>query len=110
MITPKLLPVALLMMAGATGAPSALAEAPATTELKVEFTYQTGAPASVIYADLERTARDACRASGTRSLRQQLQEKACARDLLNSAVTRVGRADVAQLHQNQLSGPYASAG
>jgi hypothetical protein len=110
MMTPKLLlPVALLMMAGAFGSPAALAGEPVTQDLKVQFTYRLDASATDVYSGLSRTARNACSSAGRRSLQQQMQEKACARQLLDSAVTRIGRADVAQLHQNQ-SGPYASAG
>jgi hypothetical protein len=113
--TPKcLLPVALLLMVGAVSTQAAFAAPPMTAEMKVAFTYDPASSAADLYSNLERTARDACDVPGVRSARQHLQEQQCAQQLLGAAVDRIGRADLAQLHQGhfttQASRPSATAG
>ena len=57
-----------------------------------------------IYADLESTAKRACEASGTRSLHVRLQEQQCAAQLLEKAVKKISRTDVAAIHGRTLHG------
>lgn len=92
---------AAFLLAAVFAAP-AVAAPPAhgVAEFKVAFTYDPQASPQAIYSDLRRTARKACEADGVRSLKQRLQEQACAARLLDRAVERVGRSDVAGVHSS----------
>ncbi|MDP3738628.1 MAG: hypothetical protein Q8R02_14630, partial [Hyphomonadaceae bacterium] len=77
-------------------APAAFAER--QSEVRVAFTYNTADTAERIYADLERTARDACDFKGSNSLQIRKLERACAKGMIDQGVTKLQRADVAALH------------
>ena len=97
----KVSAVALVLMAGAFLAPqNASAE---TRTFRVAFPYYKSAPAEKIYTDFQRKADMACREDSIRPLSFRRLEKACAAELLDKAVTKLGRADVAALHQGQLA-------
>lgn len=82
----------------------ALASAPAasaqTTSFEARFTYNPEAPAEAIYAKLERTAQFACESPGVRGPKFRRDEQACAARLLNDVVARIGRPDIAGVHQS----------
>src|SRR5262245_55727619 len=110
----KKLAVALLVMAGAfiAAAPASQADepeavaygpAPSGNVIKARFTYDRDAPAEKIYSDLKVTARDACRASGVRSIVIRKLEQRCIKQMLDSGVAQFGRADIAQLHQGRIA-------
>lgn len=91
--------VIALLLAAALTPQTATAQAPRTlTQLRVAFTYHPEDPAERIYAHLQATARDACADHGSRSLKLQAYEAVCARNLLNKAVDRIGRADITELN------------
>jgi UrcA family protein len=95
-------------IAGAAMVAIVLAADPASAQpvdetVKVAFAYHPGDPAEKIYTHLQAIARDACTDHGSRSLRRNMAEKACARDLLDRAVAGIDRADLAQLHHNSLA-------
>ena len=91
--------LALLLAAGLTP-DAASAQAPHTlAELRVAFAYHPDDPAEAIYAHLRATARDACATHGSRSLKLQAYDDACARALLSQAVTQIGRANLADLNR-----------
>jgi hypothetical protein len=93
--------VALVLMAGAFLAPqNASAE---TRTFQATFTYFKSSPAEKIYADFQHKAFLACRDDSNRPLSLRRLEKVCAVDLLDKAVTKLGRADVASLHHVQMA-------
>jgi hypothetical protein len=96
MTTPKILPVALLVAAGLFSAPAASADA--RMPIEVAFTYNPGDAAQDIYSDLQRTARHACQISGRRTLALRKSEWKCEKQLLDDGVAKMGRADIAVLH------------
>lgn len=94
-------PVALLMMTVPLSAPKAFAD-PArggVLQVKAAFAYNPSASVAEIYADLARTSELACSTPGPRPISLRKLDKACATDLLAKAVTRIGRTDVAALHE-----------
>ena len=92
--------VALLLVAGAFLTPnSASAE---SREIRVSFSYNKAAPAERIYSDFRRTAVRACKEDSLRPLSLRKAEAVCAAELMNKAVAKLGRADVAMLHQGRL--------
>lgn len=103
MKTPKILPVSLLIAAGLFAAPGSFADEFKTIQAK--FAYNTADKAEVIYSDLKRTARDACRHDGVRTLAMQKIEWNCVKQMVDDGVARIGRADIAVLH----NGNYATA-
>jgi hypothetical protein len=91
--------VAALLLGGLLTPHSASAQTPHNlAPIEVRFAYHPGDPAEAIYAHLAAQAHDACASHGSRSLRMQAYETACARNLLTKAVTRIGRADLAELN------------
>ena len=98
----KMSAVALVLMAGAFLAPqSASAQKP--REIRASFTYYKSSPAEKIYSDFQRQAAHVCREDTIRPIALRLVEKHCAADMLNKAVTKLGRADVAALHQGEMA-------
>ena len=99
--TNKLSMVALLVIAGAFFAPhSASAE---TRQITVAFKYNKAATADRIYSGFKRTAMQACKESPPRPISLRQMERVCAADLVGAAVAKLGRPDVAQLHQGRLA-------
>jgi hypothetical protein len=97
----KVSAVALVLMAGAFLAPqNASAE---TRTFRVAFSYFKSSPAEKIYTDFQRKAYMACKEDSIRPLSLRRMEKVCAADLLDKAVTKLGRADVASLHHVQMA-------
>ncbi len=90
-------------LAGAVLVAVALTAHPAAAQtvsetVKIAFTYHPEDSAEKIYSHLQSTAREACTVHGSRSLRLDLYERACTRELLDRAVSGIGRADLAQLN------------
>ncbi len=95
-------PVALLMMTIPLAAPKAFAD-PVNTSVRTftaPFAYNPEAPAAEIYADLARTAHQVCTTPGPRPLSLRKVDEQCATDLLAKAVERIGRTDIAALHDH----------
>ena len=88
-------------------APAALADGP-REEVKTRFAFNPKDPAVEIYSDLTRTARRACDLPGTRSLNMVRVEQACIKEMVEDGVAKLGRADVAAVHNNYFA--TASAG
>lgn len=63
-----------------------------------------------IYSGLHTQAVRACDSDGVRSLKQRQQDNACAARLLDSAVRRLNRSDVAALHGQTTSHGFETAG
>jgi hypothetical protein len=96
-------PLALLMMTVPLAAPKAYADDSNGANLRTvtaAFAYNPAAPASEIYADLEQRARQVCATPGPRPISLRKLDKQCAAGLLEKAVERVGRTDVAALHDH----------
>lgn len=93
----KTLSLALIAMtASFAAAPAAFAQD--KHEVRVAFSYNTSDTAQQIYADLERTAREACEFNGYKSLQMRKVEQACANGMIDQGVAKLQRADVAALH------------
>lgn len=95
-------PVALLMMSIPLAAPKAFAD-PVNTNMrtfKTAFAYNPAAPVDEIYADLARIADQACKTPGPRPLSLRKVDEQCAADLLAKAVQRIGRTDIAAMHDH----------
>lgn len=95
-------PVALLMMTIPLAAPKASAD-PVNTNVRTvtaAFAYNPSAPVEEIYADLARTAEQACTTPGPRPMSLRKLDTQCAADLLSKAVERIGRTDIAALHDH----------
>ena len=91
-----------VLVAVACNAHPAAAQA-VSERVKVAFAYHPEDPAEKIYSQLQAVARTACTVHGSRSLRLDLYERACTRDLLGRAVANIGRADLAQLNDASLA-------
>lgn len=76
--------------------------------IKVPFAYHPADTAERIYSHLQAVAHNACADRSSRSLRLAWDENACASDLLARAVARIGRSDLAALHQAQGAAKDAS--
>ncbi len=104
MLTPSLklyaVPLALLMISVGSGTQTAFADLPHHTykTVRAKFAYDTGAPAAQIYAKLEATAERACRTAGPRSLNQRKYDQECANSIVEAAVERINRTDLATIH------------
>ena len=95
-------PVALLMMSIPLAAPKAFAD-PVNTNMrtfKTAFAYNPAAPVDEIYTDLARIADQACKTPGPRPLSLRKVDEQCAADLLAKAVERIGRTDIAAMHDH----------
>lgn len=107
MLTPILklyaAPLALLIMAVPLAAPRAFAEGgktPDVTAITARFAYDPSAPAAEIYAGLAHRAQGACATPGPRPISLRKFDRACAADLLAKAVERIGRMDLAAVHDH----------
>lgn len=93
----RLSAVALVVMTAAFIAPhTASAD---TGDLRVPFSYDKSAPAEKIYSEFRVRAMMVCKEDSPRPISLRAAEKRCAADLLDKAVAKLGRADVATLHQ-----------
>lgn len=98
-------PFALLIMAGGLGAQSASAEPSGQHRtFEARFVFNPADPAEKIYADIKRTAERLCEAPGPRPQTLLRLERECTADLVNAAVERISRKDVANVHSRDLRG------
>ncbi len=109
MKTPNLnlyaVPVALLMMAGGIGTQSASAEPDhQRNTFEARFVYNPADPAAKIYAEIKRTAQRLCENPGPRPMSLMRLERECTANLVNAAVERISRKDVAEVHSRSLRG------
>jgi hypothetical protein len=106
----RLSAVALLLLAGAFLAPhTASAENARASylngqyrEIRVAFAYYKTDPATEIYSDFKRTASRACKQNSLQPLSLRRMETACAAELMDKVVEKLGRADVAAVHQDKV--------
>ena len=105
--TNKLSMVALLVIAGAFLAPQPVSAETRTSagaqQIRVEFKYKKAAPADRIYSDFKRTAHMACKDDFPSPISLRKMQQECTADLVDAAVAKLGRADVAQLHHGRLA-------
>ena len=87
-----------------SSAPAALAESPHKS-IDARFAFNPNDPAARIYADLTRTAERTCGLSGKRPLSLLRGERACIQEMVQDGVNKLGRADVAAVH----NGYFATA-
>lgn len=104
----KQVAVALLVMIGAVSlAPGSQAQTftprAGYSQVSIEFAYNTKAPAAKIYRDLHKAARDACNHKGDRLLVMRQADRACVAEMVESGVSQLGRADIAELHQGRIT-------
>lgn len=99
MKTPNGLTAAFILASATLAAPAAFAEGP-QREISARFAFNPDEPAAEIYQDLNRTARRACELSGTRSLKVAKHERACVAEMVQDGVSKLGRADVAAVHND----------
>jgi hypothetical protein len=99
MKTPNGLAAAFILASAVLAAPAAFADGPRET-VEARFAFNPKEPAVQIYSDLNRTAKRACELSGTRSLNIVKHEQACIREMVQDGVTKMGRADVAAVHND----------
>ena len=104
MKTLNTLTAAFILATAVVAAPAALADSP-REPIQARFAFNPSDPAVEIYSDLTRTARRACELSGTRSLNMVRLEQACIREMVQDGVAKLGRADVAAVH----NGYFATA-
>jgi hypothetical protein len=104
MKTRTTLTAALVLATAALAAPAALADGPRQS-IQARFAFNPSESAIEIYSDLTRVARRACEVNGTRSLNMLKHEQACVREMVQDGVTKLGRADVAAVH----NGYFATA-
>lgn len=98
-------PIALLIMAGGIGVQSASAEPPRQRNtFEARFVINPADPAEKIYADIRQTAERLCRNPGPRPISLLRIERECTNDLVNAAVERMSRQDVADIHSRSLRG------
>lgn len=107
MKTLNTLTAAFILGIAGLAAPAALADSPRET-IEARFAFNPNDPAAEIYSDLTRIARRACELSGTRSLNMVRLEQACVREMVEDGVAKLGRADVAAVHNGYFA--TASAG
>ncbi len=98
-------PVALLVVAGGIGAQSASAgPANQRNTFEARFVFDPADPAETIYADIKRTAERLCGHPGPRPISLLRLDRKCATDLVNAAVERISRKDVADIHTRSVRG------
>ena len=92
-------PVALLLMATALAVPRASAEpSHQSRTVTARFAYDPGAPAGQVYADLQQFAERLCSETGSPPLFMLRQERACVATAMRDAIGKMGRIDIADLH------------
>jgi hypothetical protein len=99
MKTPKGLTAALILASAVIAAPAAFADGQKES-IRARFAFNPSEPAAEIYSDLTRTAKRACELPGTRSLHMVKHEQACMKEMIEDGVSKLGRADVAALHND----------
>ena len=97
MKTPTGLTAAFILASAVIAAPAAFADSP-REPVEARFHYNPKAQATAVYKDLSRTARQACEASGTRSLATRKLEQSCVMEMIDDGIAKLGRADVAAVH------------
>jgi UrcA family protein len=98
-------PVALLVMASGLANQTAAAEPTGQrTTFEARFVINPDEPAEKIYAGIKRTAEKLCSNPGPRPLSLLALERECAADLVNAAVARISRPDIAAVHARILNG------
>lgn len=98
-------PVAILVMAGGIGINSASAQPTRQHKtFEARFVFNQADPAEKIYADIKWTAKRLCENPGPRPLTLLRLERQCTTDLVNAAVERISRRDVADVHTRNLRG------
>ena len=105
MKTPNGVTAAFILASAVLAAPAAFAEGPWDTTVQARFAFDPNEPAVEIYSDLTRTARRACELNGTRTLNVTKHEQACMKEMIQDGVTKLGRSDVAAVH----NGYFATA-
>ena len=98
------LTAALILATAVLAAPAALADGPRET-INARFAFNPSEPAAEIYSDLTRVARRACELNGTRSPSIVKHEQACMKEMVEDGVSKLGRPDVAAVH----NGYFATA-
>jgi hypothetical protein len=97
-------------MAGGLATPSASADPPQaapqqTTKtgdtVKGVFSYDRNASAETIYASLQRKAEKLCTLARIRPAYMRAKLAACIDSVVASGVSRIGRADLAEIHSRQ---------
>lgn len=92
-------PVALLLMATGLAVPRASAEPTHQSRtVTARFAYDPSAPAGQIYADLQNFAERLCSETGSPPLFMHRHERACVATAMQDAIGRMGRIDIADLH------------
>jgi UrcA family protein len=99
MDTPNGVTAAFILASAVLAAPAAFADGPRET-IEARFAFDPNDQAAQIYQDLNRTAKRACELNGTRSLNIVKHEQACIREMVQDGVTKLGRADVAAVHND----------
>jgi hypothetical protein len=102
MKTPQAITAAFILASAVLAAPAAFADGPRQT-IQARFAFNPDEPAAQIYSDLTRTARRACELSGTRSLNAVKHEHACVEEMVQDGVAKLGRADVASVHDSHFA-------
>lgn len=105
MLTPSLklyaVPLALLMMSVGSGVQTAHADTSHTYRtIKATLSYNGDAPASQIYKRLSAQAERVCKTHGPRPLALRKYDKECADQVVDAAVKRIARTDLAAVHGN----------
>lgn len=102
MKTSSTLTAALILATAALAAPAALADN-SRESFQVRFAFNPNDPAAVIYSDLVHTASRACEAHGTRPLNMIRMEQSCTNQMVEDGVAKLGRADVAAVHNGYMA-------
>lgn len=90
--------VAGLLCAFALAAP---ATAERADEIKVTFEYRSDLAPAQNYSEFQRLALRECRSSTRRTLAELKHERACANALLDKAVARLNRLELADVHHTR---------
>ena len=99
--TPSVLFAAVLLGGALIGAaPAASAKTPMKT-FSMAFAYNATDPAHKIYADLQDTARKACRENMSMTYHAVSTLRGCTRSMVEAALKAMTRTDVALLHDNR---------
>lgn len=108
MKTPNLnlyaVPLALLVMAGGLAHQSAAADTGDRTTFEARFVYNPSDSAEQIYTDIRRTAQRLCETPGPRPFSLRKLERECTANLVEAAVKRISRPDIASVHARSVTG------
>ncbi len=80
------------------------AAGPDVEQFTIAFTYDAEKPALDNYLGFVREAERACAAGGSRGLDIRKHEQACVEDLIARLVEKMGRTDLAAVHQKRIGG------